>query len=224
MPLRWLSAGTYSKLSLDLDGVDANEKEEIEDDNLDTWLFKTHEGITRPTALSKRAAITIFAVVALIASGAGFATGVMVSGNKEALPELGTSATRDGLGYVNEATNLGKGNFSVISVFHQMHCLYTLRRAYYSNGTGGEDFDFGLERNQHVAHCFEYLRQSIQCSADSTIEPAEHAANGFLGWGFPRMCRDYTELSHWAEKRRAFDGHGFLAHPKIHSIDDAAQK
>jgi len=50
------------------------------------------------------------------------------------------------------------------------------------------------------------------CSADSTVEPAEDA-EGFLGWGFRRQCRNYDELGEWAEKWRTFDGHGFLAHP-----------
>jgi hypothetical protein len=88
---------------------------------------------------------------------------------------------------------------------------YTLRRAYYSNSSGGEDFDFGHDRAHHVGHCLEYLRQSIMCSADSALEPAENAKRGFLGWGFARQCRDYRELMAWADKWRAFDGRGFLA-------------
>ena len=117
---------------------------------------------------------------------------------------------------------------------------YTLRRAYYSslspsssfpdsssssdsnsNHDGGgssggseEDFDFGLNRARHTAHCFEYLRQSIMCGADSTVEPAENAEEGaFLGWGFRRQCWDYLELKRWAERWRAFDATGFLARP-----------
>ena len=72
-------------------------------------------------------------------------------------------------------------------------------------------FDLGKERKPHVAHCFDYLRQGILCSADSSIEPAVDSLNGFLGAGFPRQCRDFEELKNWAEKHRAFDAHGFLA-------------
>lgn len=61
-----------------------------------------------------------------------------------------------------------------------------------------------------MAHCFDYLRQGIMCSADSSIEPAVDTANGFLGAGFPRQCRDFGELRFWAEEHRAFDAHGFL--------------
>ena len=88
---------------------------------------------------------------------------------------------------------------------------YTLRRAYYSTSDGGEDFDFGLNRTHHAGHCFEYLRQSIMCAADSTLEPAEDIGKAFLGWGFRRQCRNYEDLMRWAEKWRAFDGLGFLA-------------
>ena len=91
---------------------------------------------------------------------------------------------------------------------------YTLRRAYFSNTTGGEDFDFGLDRSNHTAHCFEYLRQSIICSADSTLEPAENRQTGFLGWGFKRSCSNFEELKDWAEKWKAFELHGFLANPR----------
>jgi hypothetical protein len=48
------------------------------------------------------------------------------------------------------------------------------------------------------------------CSADSSIEPAVDTTNGFLGAGFPRQCRDFSELRFWAEEHRAFDAHGFL--------------
>ena len=49
------------------------------------------------------------------------------------------------------------------------------------------------------------------CSADPTLEPAEDARKGFLGWGFARQCKDYGELMAWADEWRAFDGRGFLA-------------
>ena len=89
---------------------------------------------------------------------------------------------------------------------------YMLRRAYYSTSEPQEleDFDFGINRTLHTSHCFEYLRQSLMCSADPSIEPAARV-DGFLGWGVQRQCRDFVELKSWAEDSRAFEGHGFLA-------------
>ena len=91
-----------------------------------------------------------------------------------------------------------------------------IRRAYYSNSTSQEDFDFGLNRNGHSSHCFEYLRQSLLCNADATIEPAGERVRGFLGWGFWRQCRNFEELKAWAEDARVFDAHGFLAEELRH--------
>lgn len=117
----------------------------------------------------------------------------------------------NGLGYIKDPPVATET--SVLSAFHQLHCLYTVRRAFYSNSKTGDElepFDLGKERKPHVAHCFDYLRQGILCSADSSIEPAVDTVNGFLGAGFPRQCRDFEELKSWAEKHRAFDAHGFL--------------
>ena len=123
----------------------------------------------------------------------------------------------NGLGYVRYPST--SSSLSVVSAFHQIHCLYTLRRAHYAtaNSTKGSkielaDFDFGLDREEHVGHCFEYLRQSLMCGADGTVEPAEHAKDGFLGWGFERKCGNYESLKDWAAEHRAFDGNGLLAH------------
>ncbi len=96
---------------------------------------------------------------------------------------------------------------------------YTLRRAYYSTAESSEleDFDFGRNRSEHTKHCFEYLRQSLMCSADSSIEPAGSQVKGFLGWGFRRQCRHYEKLKSWAEDFRVFDLHGFLANDGLHN-------
>lgn len=127
----------------------------------------------------------------------------------------------NGLGYV-ENTDVASET-SVLSAFHQLHCLYTVRRAYYSDREGEEleDFDLGKERKPHVAHCFDYIRQGILCSADSTIEPAVDTVNGFLGAGFPRSCRNFEELKNWAEDHRAFDAQGFLVEKKESDREDA---
>ncbi|KAI8959245.1 hypothetical protein F5Y11DRAFT_333863 [Daldinia sp. FL1419] len=119
-----------------------------------------------------------------------------------------------GLGYFKD------GDFapqiSIPTVFHQLHCLYVLRRAYYSHSNTLEGFDFGKNRSIHAAHCFDYLQQSITCSVDSTVESAEDTSNGFLGSGFLRQCRDFTSLKNYVERWRVFNATGFLAHGLDH--------
>ncbi|KAL4860740.1 hypothetical protein BDV12DRAFT_208890 [Aspergillus spectabilis] len=114
----------------------------------------------------------------------------------------------DGLGYIIHPDL--SPNISVIAVFHQLHCLYLIRRAYYiptpENQT--KDFDTGIARHPHVGHCFDYLRLTLLCAADSTLEPTTEKVNGNPKWGFEKQCRDYESVKNWAEKRKAFDIRG----------------
>ncbi|KAI0324264.1 hypothetical protein GY45DRAFT_1263178 [Cubamyces sp. BRFM 1775] len=77
-----------------------------------------------------------------------------------------------------------------IALFHQMHCLARIRRAM-STRTSSE----------HVHHCFNYLRQTILCEANPTIEPVipilgRRSVNAEI----PRVCRDWTRLWDLAEE------------------------
>ncbi|OJJ07031.1 hypothetical protein ASPVEDRAFT_88297 [Aspergillus versicolor CBS 583.65] len=115
----------------------------------------------------------------------------------------------DGLGYIVHP-DLSPNTTSVVAVFHQLHCLYLIRRSYYTStpDSQGKDFDTGIDRHPHVGHCFDYLRQSLLCSADSSLEPTNERVNGNPRWGFDRQCRDYEDVRRWAEKWRAFDIEG----------------
>ena len=94
---------------------------------------------------------------------------------------------------------------------------YTLRRAYYAKSEDLQDFDLGIDRDAHVGHCFDYLRQSITCLADSSVEPAVGRVVGNAAWGFDRQCRDFGEVKSWAEAQRLFDAHGFIASESLQS-------
>lgn len=96
-------------------------------------------------------------------------------------------------------------------MFHQLHCLYLIRRAYYSQINELERFDFVKYRASHVAHCFNYLQQSVTGSSDTTLEPAIDKEHKFLGSGFERQCSDFGLLKRFVEKRRTFNATGFLA-------------
>ncbi|KAI0540092.1 hypothetical protein GGR58DRAFT_462323 [Xylaria digitata] len=120
----------------------------------------------------------------------------------------------NGLGYFRDHNLAPK--ISIPTVFHQLHCLYVIRRAYYSHSAELQGFDFGKNRTDHAAHCFDYLQQSITCAADSTVEPGEDDPNGFLGSGFPRQCRDFEAVKKYVEKWRVFNATGFLAHGLEH--------
>lgn len=48
----------------------------------------------------------------------------------------------------------------------------------------------------HVYHCFDYLRQSLMCAGDMTIEWPREEEDGsrfaFDGWGVEHQCKDWV--------------------------------
>jgi hypothetical protein len=52
----------------------------------------------------------------------------------------------------------------------------------------------------HSAHCFNYLRQGIMCSADTTLEGKTGAGPGE---GSEHECTDYDALLEWANTHSA---------------------
>ncbi|PTB65858.1 hypothetical protein BBK36DRAFT_1120758 [Trichoderma citrinoviride] len=111
--------------------------------------------------------------------------------------------------YVRSTSTDGTGRFSV-AVFHQLHCLYLLQ----------SDLFEALEANitephSHTLHCLDYLRESIICASDSTLEPFKPSFDtvaprkGVDGYGTPHQCRDFGKLRNWAESFRYNDNQGF---------------
>ncbi|KAJ5569720.1 uncharacterized protein N7459_009150 [Penicillium hispanicum] len=89
-----------------------------------------------------------------------------------------------------------------LEVFHQLHCLNSLRRLIYNTST----FTTGVNAEMHMDHCIDYLRQSIMCHGDVT--PLVHIPRpgGPRGNGAPWMpnfrvkhtCRNFWKIHEWA--------------------------
>ncbi|PLB51575.1 hypothetical protein P170DRAFT_461780 [Aspergillus steynii IBT 23096] len=105
----------------------------------------------------------------------------------------------------------GSQNIYTLSVAHQLHCLWSIHQNYYSAVHGAPDRQ-GDHIAAHMRHCFDYLRQSLICASDSTLEPVDTKLGGVTGWGSERVCRDYAALSEWAEGRRVSNARGFSGH------------
>ena len=56
----------------------------------------------------------------------------------------------------------------------------------------------------HASHCFEYLRTSIVCNLDMTLE-GELSTLGAKERGQPHVCRNREEAVRWIEDRRVDD-------------------
>ncbi|MCJ1352141.1 MAG: hypothetical protein MMC33_002125 [Icmadophila ericetorum] len=83
---------------------------------------------------------------------------------------------------------------------HALHCLYYSVDSYHQlivNGRTGE------ENPHHAAHCFEYLRNSILCNLDMTLEGSYSTSRE--GGGQAHVCRDRDAAIAWIEARRVDD-------------------
>lgn len=99
--------------------------------------------------------------------------------------------------YEVEIDRWHSGSGYMVSVFHQLHCLSYLA-ARFQQGYGGVELT--EEVAHHSAHCFNYLRQGIQCAADITLEGKTGEGPGE---GSEHECVDYDALLDWANSHAA---------------------
>ncbi|KAI0602840.1 hypothetical protein F4775DRAFT_587374 [Biscogniauxia sp. FL1348] len=114
-----------------------------------------------------------------------------------------------------------------IAGYHALHCLvvtplsrlaqYSVREyffALYRISTSSSSLSDAEAKDmiKHGRHCFEYMRQSLMCNPDLTLEPVE-VKGGQLKlkqWGVERRCMNYGELANWAQEMRSSDKEGIL--------------
>jgi hypothetical protein len=85
----------------------------------------------------------------------------------------------------------------MMTVFHQLHCLSYLAE-HFQRGYAGVNLT--EEVGHHASHCFNYIRQGIMCSADTTLEGKTEAGPGE---GSEHECVDYEALLEWANENSA---------------------
>ncbi|KAL0930189.1 uncharacterized protein CTRU02_215009 [Colletotrichum truncatum] len=107
------------------------------------------------------------------------------------------------------------------SVFHQLHCLYSTMDSYYTllnrvnKGEAAEARKRELPKDpgwntEHLNHCWDYLRQTIMCNADVTLEWRKYNEEVGTGWGYQHQCKDWDAIISWAEKYRFANDWGIL--------------
>lgn len=72
--------------------------------------------------------------------------------------------------------NDGSGFYVTVAVQHALHCVQRLHRYLYKDHYHAglsEDDAFALK--QHTEHCLDWLRQYVQCNADTTLIPIRWA-------------------------------------------------
>lgn len=92
--------------------------------------------------------------------------------------------------------------FFGLSMYHQLHCLDSLRRAIlggtHGHGRTSQTFKRDVE---HSSHCLNYLRQTVLCAADLTLEEELAAGTQDVGEGLSaiHVCRDWSRVQKFAQ-------------------------
>ncbi|KAK1750921.1 hypothetical protein QBC47DRAFT_425872 [Echria macrotheca] len=113
----------------------------------------------------------------------------------------------------------GSGSMVTMSAYHGLHCVRRLHRnlyaaTYYPNLT---ETDAALLR-LHSDHCVDYLRQYIQCNADTALVPmrwSDVSSKPATKDNGNHQCVVWEEIEAWMAER-SFDPYqkGLLVHPK----------
>lgn len=79
---------------------------------------------------------------------------------------------------------------------------------HHEHNVGGDPNQVQDPIPDHVEHCFDYLRQSIMCAGDMTIEHALEPPLGEKrettdGWGVKHQCKDWNEIMNWTLEHKA---------------------
>ncbi|KAI0170916.1 hypothetical protein BJ166DRAFT_622507 [Pestalotiopsis sp. NC0098] len=108
------------------------------------------------------------------------------------------------------ATNITTGFhfWAIPAMFHQLRCLREIRHEFIAlSRSGAEARRFMSDRGPgstyaNVSYCFDYVRQSILCHADTTLHPVaqltpeQKIIDGNALW---HMCKDDSLLYKWAQ-------------------------
>ncbi|KID82802.1 hypothetical protein MGU_09894 [Metarhizium guizhouense ARSEF 977] len=92
----------------------------------------------------------------------------------------------------------------LISVFHEMHCLDSIRHIYFGHTKGFDQnpvINEAILAPEHIDHCFDSLRQTLMCGGDIAPMPykwVEERKKALGHLDVQHTCRDYDALLEWA--------------------------
>ncbi|KAL7942894.1 hypothetical protein V8C42DRAFT_330679 [Trichoderma barbatum] len=95
-----------------------------------------------------------------------------------------------------------------LDVFHQLHCLNFMRKIVYPDvfkidlTSGSEEAEDNI---YHLEHCYDQLRQSVQCASDvGTIywEWSEQKNKMFGNLRTTHTCKNFEKIREWAAQHR----------------------
>lgn len=103
-------------------------------------------------------------------------------------------------------------NVVQITMFHQLHCLASIRKAL-QEASEGKEIGMDEKDNTHWPHCLQFLREAIVCTADGTLEhhPPD-PVHGLIisGYGDMRACGSAAKLYEYRDERKIYYYNGSL--------------
>jgi len=109
------------------------------------------------------------------------------------------------------------GYLATLDVFHTLHCVNKIRKAYYSDYY--HDPNPLADQQEHFDHCIDLLRQVIMCHGDISLHTYEWIDD--YRWPWPSMrtehqCRNWDKLMAWSEEHYLPSLTGpILSHPSL---------
>lgn len=105
------------------------------------------------------------------------------------------------------------GQIYSVALYHQLHCLGIIRRDYFAllegvwnNATDVRSVVLDQIENSHNRHCMDYLRQTLECHADLTIEWERTEKDGSRhqvdGMHIPHQCKAKTDVHEFMERQK----------------------
>ena len=104
----------------------------------------------------------------------------------------------------------GSAGVFAFALGHQLHCLYMVMDDWTDRQQGMGDASAHGHEPWLMRHCFDYLRQSLMCFADTALEghhttysdPTLPSADG---WNARHVCKNYGQVIEWMESHRLYD-------------------
>lgn len=109
------------------------------------------------------------------------------------------------------------GYLVTLDVFHELHCLNTLRKYIYRESY--PDMHTEDAQIEHVDHCIDLLRQVLMCHADISLHT--YGWRNDYRWPWPNFeieheCRSWDTLMDWAKEHHVPSMLGpVLTHPTL---------
>ncbi|KAF8959154.1 hypothetical protein BDZ97DRAFT_1761648 [Flammula alnicola] len=109
-----------------------------------------------------------------------------------------------------------KGRRYGLSLYHQLHCLNSIRYDYMVARLGLLE-DVPNELSHHDTHCMHFIRQGIMCHADTTLIPLEEESGTETSGEWHRCRGDWTNIRTFIEDLQA----KWKGVPLTHAFEDA---